>query len=51
MARFTRLEVFNTILDIGVVPLFYNGELNAAIEIAAAAGSRRGARHRVHQPG
>ncbi len=37
MARFTRLEVYNTILDIGVIPLFYNGELNVAIEIAAAA--------------
>jgi len=36
MARFTRLEVYNTILDTGVVPLFYSGELNAAIEIASA---------------
>jgi 2-dehydro-3-deoxyphosphogluconate aldolase / (4S)-4-hydroxy-2-oxoglutarate aldolase len=43
MARFTRLEVYNTILDIGVVPLFYNGDLNAAIEITAAV-ARGGAR-------
>jgi 2-dehydro-3-deoxyphosphogluconate aldolase / (4S)-4-hydroxy-2-oxoglutarate aldolase len=43
MARFTRLEVYNTILDIGAVPLFYNGELSAAIEVAAAA-ARGGAR-------
>jgi 2-dehydro-3-deoxyphosphogluconate aldolase / (4S)-4-hydroxy-2-oxoglutarate aldolase len=37
MARFTRLEVYNAILEIGVVPLFYNGDLNTAIEITAAA--------------
>jgi 2-dehydro-3-deoxyphosphogluconate aldolase / (4S)-4-hydroxy-2-oxoglutarate aldolase len=35
MARFSRLEVYNTILDIGIVPLFYSGELNAAIEITS----------------
>ncbi len=43
MARFTRLDVYNTILDIGVVPLFYNGDLNVAVEIASAA-ARGGAR-------
>jgi 2-dehydro-3-deoxyphosphogluconate aldolase / (4S)-4-hydroxy-2-oxoglutarate aldolase len=37
MARFSRLEVYNTILDIGIVPLFYSGELNAAVEISSAA--------------
>jgi 2-dehydro-3-deoxyphosphogluconate aldolase / (4S)-4-hydroxy-2-oxoglutarate aldolase len=37
MARFARLEVYNTILDIGIVPLFYSGDLNAAIEIISAA--------------
>ena len=26
MARFMRLEVTNTLLDIGLVPLFYHGE-------------------------
>jgi 2-dehydro-3-deoxyphosphogluconate aldolase / (4S)-4-hydroxy-2-oxoglutarate aldolase len=43
MARFTRLDVYNTILDIGVVPLFYNDELNTAIEIASSV-ARGGAR-------
>ncbi len=36
MARFMRLDVFNAILEIGVVPLFYSGDRNAAIEIASA---------------
>jgi 2-dehydro-3-deoxyphosphogluconate aldolase / (4S)-4-hydroxy-2-oxoglutarate aldolase len=36
MARFARLDVYNTILDIGIVPLFYSGELNVAIEITSA---------------
>ncbi len=36
MARFMRLEVINTTLDLGLVPLFYNGETATAIEIAAA---------------
>jgi 2-dehydro-3-deoxyphosphogluconate aldolase/(4S)-4-hydroxy-2-oxoglutarate aldolase len=43
MARFARLEVFNAILDIGLVPLFYNGETNSAIEIVSAL-TRGGAR-------
>jgi 2-dehydro-3-deoxyphosphogluconate aldolase/(4S)-4-hydroxy-2-oxoglutarate aldolase len=36
MARFMRLEVINTTLDLGLVPLFYNGETATAIEIASA---------------
>jgi 2-dehydro-3-deoxyphosphogluconate aldolase / (4S)-4-hydroxy-2-oxoglutarate aldolase len=36
MARFARLDVYRTILDIGIVPLFYSDELNAAIEITSA---------------
>jgi 2-dehydro-3-deoxyphosphogluconate aldolase/(4S)-4-hydroxy-2-oxoglutarate aldolase len=36
MARFTRLDVFNTILDIGLIPLFYAGEIETAVEITAA---------------
>jgi len=43
MARFTRLDVINTILDIGLVPLFYNGEVETAIEIVSAC-ARGGAR-------
>jgi 2-dehydro-3-deoxyphosphogluconate aldolase/(4S)-4-hydroxy-2-oxoglutarate aldolase len=43
MARFSRLEVYNTILDIGIVPLFCSSELNAAIDIASAV-ARGGAR-------
>ncbi len=36
MARFMRLEVINSILDTGVVPLFYHGDLEAAIELVGA---------------
>jgi 2-dehydro-3-deoxyphosphogluconate aldolase / (4S)-4-hydroxy-2-oxoglutarate aldolase len=43
MARFMRLDVFNSILGLGVVPLFYNGEIGSAIELVAAL-SRGGAR-------
>ncbi len=43
MARFMRLEVVNTILEVGLVPLFYNGEVETAIEIASAV-ARGGAR-------
>jgi 2-dehydro-3-deoxyphosphogluconate aldolase/(4S)-4-hydroxy-2-oxoglutarate aldolase len=43
MARFMRLEVINTILDIGLVPLFYHGETETASKIVAAC-ARGGAR-------
>ena len=43
MARFMRLEVTNTLLNIGLVPLFYHGEVETAIEIVAAC-ARGGAR-------
>jgi len=43
MARFMRLEVVNTLLDIGLVPLFYNGDLETSVELAAAC-SRGGAK-------
>jgi len=43
MARFMRLDVLNTTLDIGLVPLFYNGETETAIEIVSAV-ARGGAR-------
>ena len=36
MARFMRLEVINTILETGLIPLFYNDDLNTAIEIVKA---------------
>ena len=43
MARFMRLDVINTLLDIGLVPLFYNGDVETSIELASAC-SRGGAR-------
>jgi 2-dehydro-3-deoxyphosphogluconate aldolase / (4S)-4-hydroxy-2-oxoglutarate aldolase len=43
MARFMRLDVINTILDRGLLPLFYNGDIQTAIEIVAAC-ARGGAR-------
>jgi 2-dehydro-3-deoxyphosphogluconate aldolase/(4S)-4-hydroxy-2-oxoglutarate aldolase len=43
MARFMRLDVVQAILDAGLVPLFYNGEVETAIELVAAC-ARGGAR-------
>jgi 2-dehydro-3-deoxyphosphogluconate aldolase / (4S)-4-hydroxy-2-oxoglutarate aldolase len=43
MARFMRLEVTNTLLEIGVVPLFYHGEVKTAVELVSAC-ARGGAR-------
>lgn len=43
MARFMRLEVVNTLLETGLVPLFYNADLPTAIEIVSAC-ARGGAR-------
>jgi 2-dehydro-3-deoxyphosphogluconate aldolase/(4S)-4-hydroxy-2-oxoglutarate aldolase len=36
MARFMRLEVYTALLDAGVVPLFYNGDLDTAVEVVSA---------------
>ncbi len=38
MARFMRLEVINTLLDIGLVPLFYNADVETSVELACACG-------------
>jgi 2-dehydro-3-deoxyphosphogluconate aldolase / (4S)-4-hydroxy-2-oxoglutarate aldolase len=43
MARFLRLEVIQTILEAGVLPLFYHGETGTAVELVAAC-ARGGAR-------
>ena len=43
MARFMRLEVINTVLDIGLIPLFYTGDVETAIEVISAC-ARGGAR-------
>ena len=43
MARFSRLEVLNTIIDTGLVPVFYHPDLEVAKNVAracAAGGSR-----------
>jgi 2-dehydro-3-deoxyphosphogluconate aldolase/(4S)-4-hydroxy-2-oxoglutarate aldolase len=43
MARFSRLEVLNTIVDTGLVPVFYNGDVEVSKKIAealAAGGTR-----------
>ena len=42
MARFMRLDVINTLLDIGLVPLFYNDDVETSVELASAC-SRGGA--------
>jgi 2-dehydro-3-deoxyphosphogluconate aldolase/(4S)-4-hydroxy-2-oxoglutarate aldolase len=36
MARFTRLQVLNTMVETGLVPVFYNGDLEVAKKIVAA---------------
>ena len=36
MARFKRLEVYNTILDTGLVPVFYNADINVAKNVVKA---------------
>jgi 2-dehydro-3-deoxyphosphogluconate aldolase/(4S)-4-hydroxy-2-oxoglutarate aldolase len=36
MARFMRLEVSCTLLDIGLVPLFYNADVETSIELVSA---------------
>lgn len=43
MARFMRLDVTNILLDIGLVPLFYNGDVETSIELVSAC-SRGGAK-------
>ncbi len=43
MASFTRMEVYNAVYDIGLVPVFYHRELQPAkgiVEACAAAGAR-----------
>lgn len=43
MARFSRLEVLNSIVDTGLVPVFYNGDVEVSKKIAealAAGGTR-----------
>jgi len=36
MARFSRLTVLNTMIDVGLVPVFYHPDVEVAIEIVAA---------------
>jgi 2-dehydro-3-deoxyphosphogluconate aldolase/(4S)-4-hydroxy-2-oxoglutarate aldolase len=43
MARFARLEVLNSLLDIGLLPLFYHAEGDTAAEVVSAC-ARGGAR-------
>jgi len=43
MARFMRLDVINTLLETGLVPLFYNADVETSAELASAC-SRGGAK-------
>jgi len=36
MARFSRLQVLNTMMDLGVVPVFYNPDLEVSKKVAKA---------------
>jgi 2-dehydro-3-deoxyphosphogluconate aldolase/(4S)-4-hydroxy-2-oxoglutarate aldolase len=42
MARFMRLDVLNTLLDIGLLPLFYNADVETSIELASACSNGGG---------
>jgi 2-dehydro-3-deoxyphosphogluconate aldolase/(4S)-4-hydroxy-2-oxoglutarate aldolase len=43
MARYSRLDVLNSLLDIGLLPLFYHAEVDVAADVVAAC-MRGGAR-------
>ena len=36
MARFPRLKVLNTMIQTGMVPVFYNADIEVARKVAAA---------------
>ena len=36
MARFTRMKVLNTMYEIGLIPVFYHGDLETARNVVAA---------------
>ena len=36
MARFARLKVLNTMIQTGMVPVFYNADIDVAKKVAAA---------------
>ena len=36
MARYSRLEVLNRIVEVGLVPVFYHGDLEVAAQVLAA---------------
>jgi isopentenyl phosphate kinase len=36
MARFQRLDVLNKMVELGLVPVFYNGDVDVAKQIVAA---------------
>ena len=38
MARYSRLQVLNTVVELGLVPVFYNPDLEVAKQIVAACG-------------
>lgn len=43
MARFSRLEVLNTMIEIGLIPVFYNKDVEVAkkiVEVCAAGGAK-----------
>ena len=50
MARFSRLEVITRILDSGLIPLFYNGDVRHIHRIGSRLFARRRDGDRVHQP-
>ena len=39
MARFSRMKVLNTVIDIGLVPIFYNADVSVAKNVAKACGT------------
>ena len=50
MARFSRLQVWNKMEEVGLVPLFYHADVETAKKIDRGGLGRRRQGDRVHQP-
>ena len=50
MVRFSRLEVLNTMVETGLVPVFYHSDIAVAQKIAIAVAAGGASVPRVHQP-
>ncbi len=49
MSRFSRLEVLNTMVETGLVPVFYNGDVEVCEENCGGVRGRWRAVYRIHE--